>query len=277
VVGARRSGQPSRFSLARHLEMRHVRTRFLLLTAPRTGSTWLVDLLNSHPQITAYGELLLPEGSGALPGGCQDIPYFTASLEERGRPRTRAGHVHRKIVFLNELYAERDGIAAVGFKLTYRQASLNPGLLPYLSLRRVRVVHLIRTNLLDSVVSFEAAQARRVFHVQRGEPLTRVRVRLDADSLLDRLEQHDFSVTRSRARLVTLRFPFMETFYEELVGSRRDEKLARVLGFLGVPPVVGALESPFVRVNAAPQAELIENYEEVCGVLAGSRFEWMLK
>jgi hypothetical protein len=256
--------------------MQRSTTPFLVLTAPRTGSTWLVDLLNSHPQVAAYGELLLPEGSGAIPGGSQDIPYFTAFLEARGRPRTHAARVRRKLAFLNELYAERDGIAAVGFKLTYRQASLNPGLLPYLSLRRVRVVHLIRTNLLDSVVSFEAARARRVFHVQRGEPLTSVRVHLDPASLLDRLDQHDFSVTRSRVRLSTLRFPFIEIFYEELVGSRRDEKLARVLDFLGVRADVGALDSPFVRVNAAPQAELIENYEEVRGVLAGSRFEWML-
>jgi LPS sulfotransferase NodH len=256
--------------------MQRSTTPFLVLTAPRTGSTWFVDLLNSHPQVAAYGELLLPEGSGALPGGRQDIPYFSAYLEQHGRPRTRAGLVARKIAFLNKIYAERKAVVAVGFKLMYRQASLNPGLLPYLSLRRVRVVHLIRTNLLDSVVSYEAARARRVFHVQRGEPLTNVHVRLDADSLLDRLEQHDFSVTRSRARLSTLRFPFREIFYEELVGSRRDEKLAQVLDFLGARPDVGALDSPFVRVNAAPHAELIENYEEVRGVLNGSRFEWML-
>jgi sulfotransferase family protein len=256
--------------------MRHARTRFLVLTAPRTGSTWLVDLLNSHPQVAAYGELLLPEGQGPIPGGSQDIPYLRTYLLAGARPRTRARLLRRKLAFLNDIYAARPGIAAVGFKLTYRQSALNPWLLPYLSLRRGKVVHLIRTNLLDSLLSYESARARRVFHIQRGEPIAGVRVRLDTGRLLDRLEQHDFSVTRSRARLVTLRLPFIEVFYEELVGSRGAEKLAQVLDFIGARPDVSALDSPFVRVNAAPHAELIENYEEVRGALAGSRFEWML-
>jgi LPS sulfotransferase NodH len=248
-------------------------TPFILLAAPRSGSAWLVDLLNSHPDVTAYGELFQPEADEPSPYGNRDVRTFKAHLSDR--PASRAGLVRRRISYVNAVYGSRSGAAAVGFKLMYRQASINPGLLPYLALRRARVVHLIRANVLDSVVSHEAARARGVFHIHRGEPVKKVRVQLDAGDLVNRLGQHEHSIASARSSLSRLRFRQLETFYEELIGRQGDAELVRILDFLGVGG--RQLGSSLVRVNDAPHAELIENYDEVRAALTGSRFESMLR
>ena len=64
-------------------------------------------------------------------------------------------------------------------------------------------------------------------------------------------------------------------FYEELVG-RREETLERVLRFLDVEPRVEGLRSSFVPVDDVPREDVIENLDDVCRALTGTRFEWML-
>jgi LPS sulfotransferase NodH len=248
---------------------------FVILTAPRTGSAWLVDALNSHPRIAAYGELFVP-GAREREGeyGSRDRPLFTSYAETDGRSRSRVGLLRKRIAYLNAVYG-RDDVDCVGFKLIYKQATLNPGVLAYLSLRRAKVVHLIRSNVLDSVISWETARARRLFHARQGDDVKPAKVELDAAALLDRLDYHEYAITVARGWIRNLRLPYTETFYEELTGPKRDEKLARILSFLGVEP--SALGSDLVRMNPTEHSELLTNYDEIRDTLRGSRFEWMLR
>jgi LPS sulfotransferase NodH len=248
---------------------------FVVLTAPRSGSAWLVDALNDHPRIAAYGELFVPgtrEREGAY--GSQDRPFFTAYAATDGRGRSRLALLRKRIAYLNAVYG-RDDVACVGFKLVYKQATLNPGLLAYLSLRRAKVVHLIRSNVLDSVISWETARARRLFHARKGDEVKTIKIELDTTALLDRLDHHEYAITVARGWIRNLRLPYTETFYEELTGPKRDEKLGKILSFLGVEPRV--LGSDFVRMNPTDHRELLANYDEVRDTLSGSRFEWMLR
>jgi hypothetical protein len=87
--------------------------------------------------------------------------------------------------------------------------------------------------------------------------------------------QDELAVSRARSRLERLRLPRLEVSYEELAG-RREETLARVLGFLGVEPRVDLLDSSLVRASPSSHLELVENADEVRAVLTGTRFEWML-
>jgi LPS sulfotransferase NodH len=248
---------------------------FVILTAPRSGSAWLVDVLNSHPRIVAYGELFVPEAherEGAY--GTRDRPLFTNYAEMDGRGRSRLGLLRKRIAYLNAVY-DRDDADCVGFKLVYKQATVNPGVLTYLALRRAKAVHLIRSNVLDSVISWETARARRLFHARKGDEVKPIEVELDTATLLDRLDHHEYAITVARGWIRNLRLPYTETFYEELTGPKRNEKLGRILSFLGVEP--SALGSDFVRMNPADHRQLLANYDEVRDTLSGSRFEWMLR
>jgi LPS sulfotransferase NodH len=115
-------------------------TPFVILTAPRTGSSWLVDLLNNHPQVAAHGELFVPEAREFENAyGSHDLPYFDTYARNGGRPRSKLGLLRKRVAYLNELNG-RSEVDCVGFKVSYKQATLSPGVLTYLSLRRARVV-----------------------------------------------------------------------------------------------------------------------------------------
>ena len=245
---------------------------FAVLTFPRTGSTWLMNMLDSHPEVAAYDELFLG-GEGVQPHA-EDQPDFAAYVETMPEPARRL-RVPLRVSYLRSLFRERPGVHAVGFKLIYGQATANPGLLHYFALRRVRVIHLIRANLLDAVISYEVARETGVFHRHRGELAPRGAVRLDAEGIRDRLGYMEWAVTHGRAWLERYRLPRIEIAYEELIG-RRDETLDGVLRFIDVASRVEALDSDIVRVRGGSTLELVENADDVRAALAGTRYEWML-
>jgi len=249
-------------------------TPFVVLSFPRTGSTWLMDMLNSHPEVAAYGELFNVEAD-ELSYASTDMPYFENYLARLPEWTRRPRFLHG-MAYLRRLYSDRPGIRAVGFKLLYGQAGANPRLLHLLALRRVRAVHLTRANLLDALISWKAAQATGVYAVRTEQAATRTRVTLNAERLGDRLREQDLAVSRARGRLERLRVPWIEVAYEELVG-RKEESLLRILGFLDVHPDVGLLDSGIVRMSRGSSVDLVENLPEVRAALAGTRFEWMLE
>ena len=249
-------------------------TPFVVFTTPRSGSSWLIDLLDSHPCIAAHAELFLVGDRTTPDYGNRDVPRFEATLDE-SRRHGRAALLVRRVRYLNRLFARRRGVQAVGFKLMYLQASAHTGIVPYLAAQRARVVHLVRANALDQIVSYEAALVRNVFRARRGEVVPEVTVRLDPPALPARLEKMESEVADARRTLARYRLQALEVVYEHLAETTADE-LARVVSFLDVEPTDWQAESSLVGANRAPRTELIENLSEVEAALAGTRYEWML-
>jgi LPS sulfotransferase NodH len=246
-------------------------TAFVVLTFPRSGSTWLMSTLDSHPRITAYDELFL--GATGVQPRPADVPDFRSYMARIHEPVRRLGPLHRA-GYLRAVFRGRPGIEAVGFKLMYGQARANPGLLPLFTIRRVRIVHLIRANLLDAVVSYEAGRVSGVFHRKPGDPAPETRIRLDVTALRDRLGYMEWDVARARVWLERYRLPRLEVAYEELVG-RHDETLSAIREFLGVEEDAD-LASAYVPVGHGAKLDLVENIDDVRVILTGTRFEWML-
>ena len=245
---------------------------FVVLTFPRSGSTWLMNMLDSHPEVVAYDELFLG-GEGVQPQADDQLDF--ATYLEHVPQATRRFRVPHRISYLRSVFRERPGTRAVGFKLIYGQVTANPGLLQYFAVRRVRAIHLVRANLLDAVISYEAARETGVFHRRRGEPAPHGTVRLDADGIRERLGYMEWAVARGRVWLERFRLPRVEVAYEELIG-RRDETLGTLLRFLDVDPRLESLDSELVRVRGGSTLDLVENADEVRASLTGTRFEWML-
>jgi len=246
-------------------------TPFVLLTKSRSGSKWLTELLDSHDDVAVFPELF---GGAQVRKdyGSDGVPTFDEYVA-RGRVTRSLPSEITRTAYLRLLHRSGAGAHAVGVKLVYAHATR--GVLAYLAARRVRVIHLIRTNVFDSVVSYEAAIARAFVGDRQGEPLERVSLRLDVQALRQRLEDHEYAIARARAAIQHWRLPWIDAYYEELVG-RRDETLAGLLRYLGVAPVTHGLRSTFVSVDDQPNVA-IENLAEVRSELAGTRFEWMLE
>lgn len=254
---------------------------FVLWSTWRSGTSWLMERLNKHPAVGSYGEILrvLPPtatGWSEWPPGAQDRPFFTAYLRERGLVDSHFGPYTHLFRYLDYVYAPRRSLHAIGFKLMYDQIRPYPHVLAYLRWRSVRVLHLIRENLLDLLLSRKANAFRKRANVWSPEERELIRPRLDTRTLIAELTRLEWE--RRMARLVVrlLRLPVHEVSYEDLLDS--DARLDPIFTFLGQRRDADIDLSPTI-VKLAPfsHRDGMANFDEVDHCLRGTRFHAFLR
>lgn len=242
----------------------------------RSGSSHLCSLLDSHAEIAGWGELFYRGEAGAV-----------------GDIFTRSGS-QSEAEFLDHLYSYRwnaDGAylcvenpepplaRAVGFKLKYQQGAAHPGILPYLrQQQRMKVIHLVRTNLLSALIS-AAMIPRLLKQFQRpnllaGESPQQVEraVRLDPKTVCADLAELESRIERGRQ--VIRGFETLELTYEDLLDSQATT-CRKLLDFLEVDNSTH-LASRYVKVMPRSIEKSLENVHEVAEALHGSRFASLL-
>ena len=153
-------------------------TTFVILTTQRSGSGWLVDLLDDHPAIAAYEELFRVTDTTVARRGATRVPRFEVMVGP-STFSTSAGLVPRRHRYVRGLARAHPEARAVGFKLMYDQTRDHPGLVPALALMRARFIHLVRHDSLSAIVSFDIAHARDRWHYHAGERVQPPRVWAD--------------------------------------------------------------------------------------------------
>jgi LPS sulfotransferase NodH len=236
-------------------------TKFILLASPRTGSTLLKTLLDSHPDILVFGELFV---------SFDHIDW--ANWKELRDPAPLLGEFQARSYesVCNHIYTPyaRNG-RAVGFKLFYHQARAGSqaGLWERLREdREIHVLHLVRRNKLKQLVSQEIAQATHAWDKFKNDQLPpSVTIYLEPTQCEAKL--HHLERCRLREKLAFKEHPYLELCYEDLV-LNGGEVLARVLAFLKVPP--HPLKSHLCRQSSRPLREVLENYGELAAHFSGT-------
>jgi LPS sulfotransferase NodH len=207
--------------------------RFLVLKLPRTGSTLLCDVLDSHPEITCVGEALNPS-------------------EQQGRRKMRAT--------LGDHYRSAPSGAGTAVGVTINpfrygisvhdiNGALGPAWLPdrlrQLSGRAVRpdlkVIVLVRSNLLKQAVSHQVALMNRSadgkFLVGREHVDSRLVAvpKLDIDELRSAVAEWESQTARLRAYARALRREMLEICYEDLQ-TQPESTFRHLFDFLGATP-----------------------------------------
>ena len=207
---------------------------FIVLCRSRTGSTLLVSMLNSHPQVRCDAE---------------------AAKRLNGRPPSKV---------LDGIYGRQaPSVRAKGFKIFYihpLDQSKSPIWGQLAGMPDLHVIHLRRRNILRTVVSRKIAGLEGVWTkptgVERDGEVERVS--FDGDEL-----RREFEQTRRWEGQGEARFPdqpMLQMVYEDLEADAAGE-FRRATDFLGVPFV--APTTHLQRQHPQPLAELIENYGEL--------------
>ena len=242
---------------------------------------WIIGRASSLvAMLTAFTVLMVvPTGAGAVVPPPED--------EETG--------VRDESDFLNKFFSYKWGTTganlpggdtatkppdAVGFKLKYSQADVYPKVFDFLTRQRrdIRVVHLVRENLLASLCSASAIPfVLKYFNrpnVPRHQSLKGFspRFRLDTTTLLSRLRELENLIQQSRDKM--RQFECLEIAYEALV-SRERSVTSQVLDFLRVPPET-QLCSKYQKILPFDLARLLDNMDEVRSVLSGTKYEKFL-
>ena len=131
--------------------------KFLVSCAARSGSTMLCSLIRSHPQAICHGEVLAQEGPPPLAGLYErkrkENPEFGSSVR-----RYRDRHPQR---FLYDIVFNPQGRRCVGFKFKTDEA-FQPRFKAIREIiaadKDIKIIHLIRRNLLDQYVSHKVVE-----------------------------------------------------------------------------------------------------------------------
>jgi LPS sulfotransferase NodH len=231
----------------------------IILTRSRSGSNFLRGLLNSHSQITVFGELFQNRDSigWALPGYRQS--KRTLSLFRQNPIR----FLEKKVFRCFPTHT-----AAVGFKIFYYHAQDDEwkAVWEYLQAHKeLRVIHLKRKNILETHLSRVKAQL-----TDEWVNLTPVRgdsraIPLDYEACLA-----DFVRTRTWEREYDAMFqehPRIEVLYEELSCDHVAE-MKRIQSFLGVD--YEAVTPQTHRQSHQRLSDAISNYWELKERFAGT-------
>jgi len=242
--------------------------KFVVLTSSRTGSTWLIDLLNMQKSVEAHGELFLHERrlTPAI-AGREDFPRF---IEVHGIAQlTRLPRIVR---YLNRLYATP---RTVGFKLMYTQLRRYPEILAYCAFRRIKIVHLTRLNKIDVIISDELAKTTGASHAHAGSVPGSPQVHLRATSIKGQIDRLCRRSTQAACLIKLSSCPSIEVHYESLLES--ETEFMRVLDFLEVARPTSPVRSSLAKRGHQLHSEAIANYEEVRRELASTPHSWMLR
>lgn len=139
-----------------------------------------------------------------------------------------------------------------------------------------------RRNLIDQIVSFYMGKKRQAWHCAPHEQVEKVMVHLPIDDtsisdthyplldLLNAMASRWEEIHRALAG-----FSVLELFYEDDVRDDPRQAFRKICQFIDLD----AQPTPqinYQRTNPFPNSAVIENIDEVCTYLAGTKYAWML-
>lgn len=243
--------------------------KFLVLSHARSGSTWLINTLNNIPGVTCYGEMFLGQETMYQDNETR-FPRFL--LWRKGKRGTRP---FLTMQYLDHMFSGLSGEELIGFKLMYPHLKKYPEILFHMLVSRPRVIHLIRRNSFESVISSLVAKHRGKHHFRENESLPEEQaIRIDPKLLIRKIGSFEQKTLTSRRLLKLMRFNYIEVHYEDLATDILNFR--PVWDFLKVnfdesPPVWQLKKS-----RKKKPAEAIVNFPEVEEALIRAGYEHFL-
>jgi LPS sulfotransferase NodH len=231
--------------------------RFVILTTQRTGSTFLKNYLNSHPDILCYGELF------NKPKYCVKVQpeqfykrnYFNFFAKYKAAP------------YLNNIL---NGNKAVGFKLMYNQAnelSLTP---KKISEMGIQIIHLTRQNYLKIFIS---RQMKMLTGVAHSKKITNefFKIKLNCKQMLKSIKQIHNDVEFYNKQINNRSFKIT---YEQLFNDTYGES-KKILDYIEIAPNK-QMRCELKKITSDNLSDIIENYDEVTEHLKNTPYEKFL-
>ena len=248
-----------------------INTNFVVLTTNRSGSEWIISTLNNFPGVSAHGELFLPRPRNLAKKWDAEFAY-TRYFETKFKGLTiRPFSVFS---YLDTLYSMP---GKVGFKLMYKQLGLYPEILAYFVKHRIRVLHLVRRNHLDVMLSYAVKAKIGQAHLLVGQATPEeLQVELDTQNLVGKFAWLQKQQNIAKKLLLWCKLPHIEITYEDVV--RDQAHYFNLIGdFLSLDLRDQMPRSPLTKIRKGTHRDMISNYDQVKKVLADSKFASLLE
>lgn len=247
-----------------------MRTRFVLLTSPRTGSNLVSLALAAHPAVFMRGELFHPD-EAQRKAWQQASLSFALPLQDYYRDGADP------VAFLEtHVYGCQDPAKqAAGFKLFY--SHLRDGAAAHLwdwlaAERDIRIIHLHRKGLLEAYVSYAiATRTNEWLQFSASSSASAPVPPLTID--IEQLKRYIDETTRhfAQAEATFASHPLLTIEYRADVCGCFDETMRRIEQFLGIESM--PLPKQIQKQARLPVSEEIANFHELHDALEGTSYE----
>lgn len=257
--------------------------RHLIFTHGRSGSNYLVSLLNSHPEITNYGEVL---GEWTLPyklhqkigiGGKTELEYLECLYESKAFfVAAQAYHwlKHfkrgRKVKFKLPYQISTLGIKE--FSENFRRRNLENF---FLENNNILIINLYRENTLYRYVSLLMLKQTGIIASNHNSQISSMPTKIHVDVRefmmgLTKLEE-EYQYQQAMASKIAPDM-ILHISYEDLFSKDYSEQCKRsIFEFLGVQPL--NLESDHKKILPTDLSQIFLNYNEILEALKSSDFQ----
>lgn len=235
--------------------------KFVIVSAPRTGSTLLVKTLNQVEGICCHGELLLPKHVRGLEDG---FDTYSASPEQR---QARASDLLEDrnsdpVGFVSRALESAE--SAVGLKVIYEDL-LKPRwrdvLAWLLQQSDMHFIHLVRENTLRRYISEQVMLAGGAIHSDMGGGSTRkAQVKIDPAAFELRCKQIEAEAAAVISALGAK--PLQRIRYEDLA-SRLPETINEICQFLDVSSGGNDMKPALQKVGQHELEGVVLNYQDI--------------
>ncbi len=237
-------------------------TRFVIFTLPRTGSTLLSKSLNKHPEIFCDDEIFHFSFRDYF--SPQQFRFWKIRFLPKkinyiiNYPRTSLILKN----FLDQFYTNKQGenFKARGFKLMYYQTFYTPGLISYLKKNNIKVILLLRENILRNALSDLRARATGIYHNQDDNEEQRSglsKFTVDTETLKQRMD----NIIKQNKKLANIVHDtnYLKIRYEDFTDW--NVTMNRIAKFLNVSTT--EISAGAKKLNPDNLTDMIENYSEV--------------
>lgn len=236
--------------------------KFIIVSAPRSGSNLLCGLLNSHPKIVCFHELF--HRKAIFYGPKNNNLYDFGTIAERDHDPAR---------FMSQIYSPAHGYKSVGFKMF--DGHNNIVLTALINNKNVKKIILRRKAALHAFSSMEIARITGKYQSVREKdtaPHKKIKVHVDIQLFKAYVERnkrfYDWVIERIGDQ------PFFEIDYVDIVKS--TSLYNKILPFIGVDDL-SSLKAIHRKQNPGKLTDKIENFDEICEALKETKYSQFLK
>lgn len=228
--------------------------RFVLFGQSRSGSTLVVNLLDSHPDIVCEGEL------------------FNADWGYYRRQILRVAWRLPDPFLWNRLVRCR--VAGYGAKILVYQVQSAPVLFGRLQRRGWKLIAITRRDMLRASLSKQVARATATWHRLGGVPSDHDSVAINPDLIIDELRRRHVWENVERQIMEELDHYSLEYERDLLLPDARSAALEKVVDYLGIRPA--ELETKLIRSDERPLGDRVANLEEILQAVEDSTWSPVL-
>lgn len=252
--------------------------KFIVFANARSGTHFFESIINQHPEIQCFHEVFSKIETHHF------FHFLNQKIKENEGNIIPSSWPSLFGSYLDEVYSHHSGFKAVGMDIKYYQIPWVPDLLGILKEKKIKVIHLIRKNILKHFIAWETHRMReqlgRKFHeTKRVQP---VKIQVPLNTINQELEKLRDTLN-SYQNLLSNNFEYLEVAYEDcfdnpdLISQQiAPNVLDSVYDFLKIEDRTYDLKTDYVKSNPGLLSELTENYDELVEHLSGTEWAYLL-